>query len=116
MPGLLSLSGFVPDGFHVDSVPSTEPGFVVRVRSDRPAATCPACARSSRAVRSRYTRHDADLPRLGRPIRVEVVTRRRFCRNERVTPKIFSERFTIGALAPRTRRTELRRGPGGYLA
>ncbi len=56
-------------------------------------------------MHSRYTRHAADLPCSGRPVRLEVVTRRFFCRNEACPRKIFSERFTIGVLAPRARRT-----------
>ena len=62
MPGLLSLSRPVPEGFHVESVERTGNGIVVHVRADGEASVCPACARSSRAVYGRYIRHAADLP------------------------------------------------------
>lgn len=50
MPGLLWLSGLLPNGFQVDYVASTKPGITVRVRSDMHATPCPACARNTRAV------------------------------------------------------------------
>ena len=35
MPGLLSLSRLIPDGFHVGSAEALATGIVVRVRADR---------------------------------------------------------------------------------
>ncbi len=68
------------------------------------AACCPACGQASRAVHSRYDRHPADLPSLGRTTRLGLHIRRFHCRNLTCPRRTFAERLP-GLLAPYARRT-----------
>ncbi|MGH7718904.1 MAG: transposase family protein [Gemmatimonadaceae bacterium] len=43
---------------------------VIAVYAERDGARCPDCGRESRAVHSTYTRSPADLPALGRAVRL----------------------------------------------
>jgi transposase len=89
---------------------------VVDVRRIGPATTCvaargradhgrcPECGRVSAAVHSRYGRRPADLPSLGREIRLSVQVRRFYCRNGACPRRTFAEQLP-GLLAPYARRT-----------
>jgi transposase len=45
------------------------------------ASRCPDCGEPSHAVHSRAVRRPADLPCLGREVRLELAVRRLYCRN-----------------------------------
>jgi transposase len=70
----------------------------------RPGGRCPGCGRTSRAVHSRYRRHPAHLPSLGRRVQVTLRVRRFYCRNARCARRTFAEQLPELA-APRARRT-----------
>ena len=55
---------------------------------------CPDCGKRSQAVHSRYRRHPADLPSLGRAVRVSLRVRRFSCRNADCTRRTFAERVS----------------------
>jgi transposase len=94
MPGC-SIERITPDG----------PGFLrIAAHGARPGGRCPDCGRASRAVHSRYRRRPADLPSLGRAVRVELCVRRFYCRNPACARRTFAERLP-GLLGPRARRT-----------
>ncbi len=58
----------------------------IAVRGTKPGGRCPNCGRASRAVHSRYQRHAADLPSLGRAVRIGLRVRRFYCRNAQASP------------------------------
>lgn len=94
MPGC-RVEAITPDGpdlLHVDA------------RGTRPSGRCPACGRASRAVHSRYRRHPADLPSLGRRVHVGIRARRFYCRNAKCARRTFAERLPE-LVAPYARRT-----------
>jgi transposase len=62
-------------------------------------AACPLCQRPSSRVHSHYTRHLADLPCCGQPVRWLIVVRRFRCLTEDCPRKIFTERFSSCAPA-----------------
>ena len=76
---------------------------------------CPDCGRVSRAVHSRYDRHPADLPSLGRTVSVRLCVRRFYCRNTACTRQTFAERLPdlIMPFARRTRRLAEAQGQAG---
>ncbi|MBO0793740.1 MAG: ISL3 family transposase [Ktedonobacteraceae bacterium] len=59
-----------------------------------PEAACPLCQQPSRRVHSHYTRHLADLPCCGQPVRWLIAVRRFRCQTEDCPRKIFTERFS----------------------
>ena len=67
-------------------------------------ARCPSCGRLSLAVHSRYNRRPADLPVLGRAVRLELAIRRFYCHNPSCPRRTFAERLP-SLLAPYARRT-----------
>src|SRR3954452_5236217 len=96
MPGC-SVERITPDG----------PGFLhIAAHGTRPGSRCPDCGRASLAVHSRYRRRPADLPSLGRALRVDLRVRRFYCRNAACTRRTFAERLPelLGPHARRTRR------------
>lgn len=68
-------------------------------------AKCPLCEAASRRIHSRYARQVADLPSVGRKVRLRVITRRFFCEVPHCRRRIFSERFGDAVLPTRSRRT-----------
>ena len=94
MPGC-SVERITPDG----------PGFLhVAAHGTRPGSRCPDCGRASRAVHSRYRRRPADLPSLGRALRIDLRVRRFYCRNAACARRTFAERLPE-LLRPHARRT-----------
>ncbi len=67
-------------------------GTVIRVLAARAEAHCPTCRTVSRAPHSTYTRRPADLPSLGRRIRLEIAVRRSYCAESTCTQRAFDER------------------------
>src|SRR4051795_1074359 len=65
----------------------------IAARSFLRGRRCPDCGRISRAVYSRYERHFADLPSLGRSVSVHLRVRRLYCRNTDCARQTFVERL-----------------------
>ena len=102
----LPLSIFSPDPQQLtaSSVIVTEESIVVKLIASSPSACCPICTQPSQRVHSRYRRIIADLPSQGRTVRLDVFTRRWFCRNPTCRRRIFTERLA-GVTSPYARRT-----------
>ena len=96
---------FPMPGCRVDAITLDGPDVLhVAAHGTRPAGRCPDCSRTSRAVHSRYCRHPADLPSLGRRVGVELRVRRFYCRNTKCARRTFAERLPE-LVAPHARRT-----------
>lgn len=80
--------------------------MLIVVRAQASGAACPNCRRRSTAVHSTYVRHPADLPSLGRGVRLAVHVRRFYCQTTRCARRTFAEAFRglLGRHAQRTRR------------
>ena len=94
-------------GCRVEAITPGGPDFLhVAAHGTRPGGRCPDCGRASRAVHSRYQRHSADLPSLGRRVRVGLRVRRFYCRNARCARRTFAEQLPelVVPYARRTRR------------
>jgi transposase len=76
----------------------------IAAEARRDAARCPGCGRPSEAVHSRYLRRPANLPSLGREVRLELRMRRLCCRNPVCPRRTFAERLPA-LIAPRAQRT-----------
>jgi transposase len=97
----------LPSGLKITAIceSSDSPGGVlVHVSSTRRRARCPMCWKPSRHVHSRYSRRPADLPCIGRPIRLVLSVRKFFCKVLSCPRKIFAERLT-DLLEPSSRLT-----------
>src|SRR5262245_19549996 len=75
------------------------------VRSTASRAACPVCQTPSAAQHSRYDRMVRDVPCGGYALRIQIGTRRFFCRQPDCTRRILTERFPF-FLLPRARMTE----------
>jgi transposase len=75
------------------------------VTSTASRAACPVCQTPSAAQHSRYQRVIRDVPCGDYALRVQLRTRRFFCRQQDCTRRIFTERFP-SFLLPRARMTE----------
>jgi transposase len=92
-------------GCHVTAVTTAAADQLdIAARGARLGGHCPECGKASRAVHSRYQRHLADLPSLGRRVRVALRVRRFYCRNPGCRRRTFTERLP-DLLAPHARRT-----------
>ena len=92
-------------GCSIERITRDGPDFLhIAAYGTRPGGRCPDCGRASRAVHSRYRRCPADLPSLGRSVRVDLRLRRFYCRNAGCTRRTFAERLPE-LLGPRARRT-----------
>src|SRR5215213_6269001 len=81
-------------GCGVEQITRDDPGLLsITAQGTRPGGRCPDCGRASRAVHSRYRRRPADLPSLGRAVRVDLRLRRFYCRNAACTRRTFAERL-----------------------
>jgi transposase len=95
----------VPDCRIEQITPDGSTHLHITARSFQHARRCPDCGRASRAVHSRYERHLADLPSLGRSVSVHLWVRRFYCRNTNCARRTFVERLPK-LVAPFARRTE----------
>jgi len=68
-------------------------GLSLMVRSSQTSAGCPECAPLSSHVQGHYTRQLADLPCLGKVMRVHLEVRRFPCRPHGCPCTTFAERF-----------------------
>src|SRR3982750_3038256 len=81
-------------GCRVEQITREDPGLLsITAQGTRPGGRCPDCGQASRAVHSRYRRRPADLPALGRAVRVDLRLRRFYCRNAACTRHTFAERL-----------------------
>jgi transposase len=94
----------VPDCRIEQITPDGPTQLRIAARSFQRARRCPDCGRVSRAVHSRYERHLADLPSLGRSVSVHLWVRRFYCRNADCARQTFVERLPT-LVAPFARRT-----------
>ena len=63
------------------------------LKASQTSAVCPTCTHPSPRIRGRYTRTLADLPSLGRVVRVRLEVRRFVCRTRGCPRATFAERF-----------------------
>lgn len=86
-------SDLVPAGFIAERITHVNDETCILLSRAGATASCPACGRMSRTVRSRYCRQVADLPLSGRRVRLLVRTRRFTCDAVLCGRQIFAERF-----------------------
>jgi len=92
-------------GCRVEAITLDGPNLLhIAAHGTRPGGRCPDCGRASRAVHSRYRRHPADLPSMGRRVHVGLRARRFYCRNAKCARRTFAERLPE-LVAPHARRT-----------
>jgi transposase len=92
-------------GCRVEQITRDGPGLrSITAKGTRPGGRCPDCGQASRAVHSRYRRRPADLPALGRAVRLDLRLRRFYCRNAACTRRTFAERLPE-LIRPHARRT-----------
>ena len=92
-------------GCRVKQITRQDPSLLsITAKGSRPGGRCPECGHASRAVHSRYRRRPADLPSLGRAVRVDLRLRRFYCRNAACPRRTFAERLPE-LIRPHARRT-----------
>src|SRR5918912_2297778 len=92
-------------GCRVEQIAREDPGLLsITVKGTRPGGHCPEWGHASRAFHSRYRRRPADLPALGRAVRLDLRLRRFYCRNRACTRRTFAERLPE-LIRPHARRT-----------
>lgn len=101
----LVVSSLMPAGLVVESMTESEAGIVVLARAGAPERACPMCGRTSRRIHSRYVRTVSDLPFAGRRVELRLTTRRFVCEAPFCRRRIFAERFELGIVAERSRRS-----------
>lgn len=82
-----------PACLSVESVRQTEGAIVINARSTGATAACPECGFGSCHVHSQYGRTLRDLSWQGARVRIELRSRRFYCRSPDCRLKIFTERF-----------------------
>jgi transposase len=95
-----------PDLLELDKITLHPEAIILIVKTVQQAACCPRCQTPSLQIHSRYIRKVADLPWEGNAVRLELHTRKFFCRNANCQQKIFCEPLPkyIERYARRTRR------------
>src|SRR3954462_8090024 len=92
-------------GCRVEQITRDDPGLLsITAKGTRPGDRCPECGQASRAGHSCYRRRPADLPALGRAVRVDLRLHRFYCRNAACTRRTFAERLPE-LIRPHARRT-----------
>ncbi|NEI67701.1 transposase family protein [Rhizobium leguminosarum bv. viciae] len=79
--------------------------MLIAIRPASTASLCPVCGTRSERIHSRYQRRLADLPLVGKPVRLVIDARRFHCDAVLCGRRIFTERFDGDVLAPSSRRT-----------
>ncbi len=99
-------SDLVPAGCIAERITHIDDETCILLSRAGATASCPACGRISRTVRSGYCRQVADLPLSGRRVRRIVRTRRLTCDAVLCGRQIFAERFgdVLSSYARRTGR------------
>jgi hypothetical protein len=72
----LSLLLPLPEGLEISTVSGSSEAVVVRILSHRSSSCCPVCSMPSSSIHSFYRRKPADLPCLGRPLRLVLTEKR----------------------------------------
>jgi transposase len=99
------LPPLIPAGLLVQQILPTPDRLTIVATFQQRSASCPACAKPSCRVHSRYERSFGDLPSQGRPVVLRVQVRRFHCRNPSCPRQTFAE--PLSGVAPRfARRTE----------
>ncbi len=113
----------LPTHVRVEQIAITPSVVMLSLAVDTLEAACPLCQHASSRVHSRSTRTLQDLPCAGKALRLLILVRRFFCRNEGCARKIFAERLPelTSVYARRTTRckgtlTELGFASGGKAA
>ena len=91
-------------GCRVGTAAELDERLLLSVERRRPGGCCSRCGRPSRAGHGRYRRRPADLPSLGRPVRLDLEVRRLRCANPACPRRTFAERVP-SLVIPRARRT-----------
>jgi transposase len=95
---------FLP-GCRIREVSRADPSCIhIHAEARQRSARCPDCGEPSQAVHSHTLRRPADLPCLGREVRLELAVRRLYCRNPACLRQTFVERLP-GLIAPHAHRT-----------
>src|SRR3954465_10838500 len=95
---------FLP-GCRIREVSRADPSCIhIHAEARQRSARCPDCGKPSQAVHSRTLRRPADLPCLGREVRLALAVRRLYCRNPACPRQTFVERLP-GLIAPHAHRT-----------
>lgn len=101
----LRSSTLVPRGFIVDNTAIDDDVMLIAVRPTSKAGFCPICGTRSEQIHGRYQRRLADLPLVGKPVRLVIEARRFHCDALLCGRQIFAERFDGDILAPSARQT-----------
>ena len=104
----LRSSTLVPRGFIVDNTAIDDDVMLIAVRPTSKASFCPICGTRSERIHSRYQRRLADLPLVGKPVRLVIEARRFHCDALLCGRRIFAERFDGDILAPSVRVSVIR--------
>lgn len=83
----------LPAHLRLEQIEITPQILTLSLARETPEAACPLCQQVSHRVHSRYTRTLSDLPCGGKALRLLVLARRFFCKNEACARKIFAERL-----------------------
>ncbi|MCW2318756.1 transposase [Rhodoblastus acidophilus] len=105
MRHIVQASGLIPNGFVIEDVADEAAALTIMVRAASKTSRCPACGATAQRVHSRYRRRLADLPAVGKMVRLLVCARRFHCDAVLCGRRIFAERFDDAVLAPWARRT-----------
>nr|WP_245276916.1 transposase family protein [Rhizobium leguminosarum] len=68
--------------------------MLIAIRPASTASLCPVCGTRSERIHSRYQRRLADLPLVGKPVRLVIDARRFHCDAVLCGRRIFTERLT----------------------
>jgi transposase len=93
-----------PAGSRLDQYILNVDDLTVVLAITNPTAACPVCGSDAHRIHSRYTRRLADLPCLGRAVRLHVAVRRFSCPQPQCPRRIFAERLA-GFAEPYARTT-----------
>lgn len=93
-----------PALLHIEKIVAQVETITIVIKTAGRHASCPQCGQPSTQVHSRYQRSVADLPWEGIAVRLELHTRKFFCRNEACRRRIFCERLPE-VVAPYGRKT-----------
>src|SRR5579863_1110486 len=99
------LEQLLPPGLQLQAITIEAERVTIVVRPQAPGAACPTCGRLAARVHRYTLRTLADLPCLGRSVRLRVRARHFHCDNPACSQKIFSERLS-GTATVYGRRTE----------
>src|ERR1700726_965850 len=94
-PDTMAKPTLLPDPtcLHLQLLDGSSTTITAVVTTTSRDAECPLCHRCSARIHSRYVRQVADLPWMGRAVRLELHVRRFFCTNQDCARQIFTERL-----------------------